>query len=88
MMNRMTFRRHRDRGRNLLFSTMLSLATLAATSTGALAQEEVAVDGRLEGYPTKVTIDGSTALMWILLFVLATITISVLLKDAKRSHLD
>jgi hypothetical protein len=89
MMRPMTLQRHRDRGRKLFAATMLSLSTLVTSPAGALAQDEdVAVDARLEGYTQKVTIEGSTALMWILLFVLATIALSVLFKDAKRSHLD
>jgi hypothetical protein len=55
----------------------------------ALAQEESDVDGRLEGYSTKVAMEGGgTGLTWIAFFVLAVVGVSALFKSAKRTHLD
>ena len=46
-------------------------------------------DARLEGYPTKVTLENhSTSLTWVALIVLGAIMFVGLFKDAKRSHLD
>ncbi len=81
---------HRRSSRwNIAGVILLALATIMTSPTGALAQEaDVQTDGRLEGYPQSVTIEGSTALTWFLLVILALVTLSVMFKDAKRSHLD
>ena len=63
----------------------------AALTCPALAQEEgIEHDGRLEGYAEKVIIDGgeSTALTWLLLVFLGMVSLSVMFKNARRSHLD
>jgi hypothetical protein len=66
--------------------------TLAAllSPAAALAQDEVVErDGRLEGYQTKVLVDNdSTALTWLLLVFLAMVTLGVMFKNARRTHLD
>lgn len=67
---------------------LLSLVMLGSTASSARADDEVALDARLEGYATKVDIGGSTALNWLLLAFLSAVALGVLFKDAKRSHLD
>jgi hypothetical protein len=72
-----------------LLAILLALPAILANPAAALAQEETVHDGRLDGYPGGVVLDGgSTALMWLLLFVLAAIGLSVMFKNAHRSHLD
>src|SRR4051812_28437637 len=57
-------------------------------------EEKEILDGRLEGYakngqPFSVTVEGgSTGLTWVLLIFLAAICVSVMFKNAKRTHLD
>ena len=67
-----------------------SLLVLLATPLSALAQAEdrEILDARLEGYPHNVTLEGSSALTWILFIVLALLALGGLFKDAKRTHLD
>ena len=46
-------------------------------------------DARLEGYPGNVTLESSsTALLWLLLIVLAAACVGVMFKNARRTHLD
>jgi hypothetical protein len=58
----------------------------------AMAQEDEnskIYDARLEGYPGNVTLDSSsTALLWLLLIVLAAACVGVMFKNARRTHLD
>jgi hypothetical protein len=67
------------------------LALLAAPLT-ALAQradDREVVYGRLEGFSRDVTLQGgSTALTWILLIFLGAVCLSVMFKNARRTHLD
>jgi hypothetical protein len=76
--------------KRILLGIGLTLAVLAAAPTRALADDEPEIyDARLEGYAQKVQLDaGSTALTWLVLIVLGVLTVGVLFKDAKRSHLD
>jgi hypothetical protein len=66
------------------------LLASALTPAVALAQEEeVPRDARLEGYPQKVHLDNdSPALSYILLIVLGALALSVMFKNARRTHLD
>ena len=62
---------------------------LLASPVAALAQdEEQSPDARLEGYAQAVTLDGSTALTWVLFIILAVVALGGMFKDAKRTHLD
>ena len=78
--------------RRQLFAACLSLSALATTlsPSAALAQEEEAPrDARLEGYDSKVYLDGeSQALTYILLIALGGLTFGVMFKNARRTHLD
>jgi hypothetical protein len=73
-------------------SLRLCIAAAAVLAPfSALAQEEdVKNDARLEGYSTKVALDGgdSTALTWLLLVFLAMVALGVMFKSSKRTHLD
>ncbi len=86
MMNAMT----RQRRQSLLTVVLVGLASLLSTTGTVMAQEvDTPIDARLEGYGSeKVVLGDSTALMWLLLMVLAILAVGVLFKDAKRSHLD
>ena len=67
----------------LFFSVVL--APLAAWAD----EPPTVVDGRLESYGQNVTLQpGGTALLWILMFALAVLTLVGLFKNARRTHLD
>jgi hypothetical protein len=69
----------------------IGILSIALTPILALAQSDAkpVYDGRLEGFPSNVTLDGGgVALQWLLLAFLSAIAIVVLFKNAKRSHLD
>lgn len=76
----------------LLVACLWAAVLVAVVSPGvALAQEEDEVprDARLEGHPTKVHLDNnSPALSYIALIALAALTLSVMFKNARRTHLD
>lgn len=66
------------------------LMSPAMTLARQYQEEREIVDARLEGYD-KVNISlapSGTALMWLLLIFLTVVTVAVMFKDAKRSHLD
>jgi hypothetical protein len=78
-----------------MMNSMRRLAPAAVFLFAALAplvgwaDDQTGVDGRLEGYRNPVTYNGGgTALLWMLLFVLAVVTLIGLFKTANRSHLD
>jgi hypothetical protein len=71
----------------LLLAMTLLVAMPAVTARAD--DEPTSYDARIEGYPQKVQLDSSsTALVWLLLVVLGVLTVAVLFKDAKRTHLD
>ena len=78
--------------RSRTFSLVLpvvSLIVLLAPIVVRADDENTSYDARIEGYTQKVQLDsGSTALTWLLFVVLGVLTIAVLFKDAKRTHLD
>ena len=78
-----------------LYRWLCALVVLAMQPVTALAarpeMEREIVDARLEGYGNGVDVTlegGGTALTWLLLIFLAAVTVGVMFKDAKRSHLD
>ena len=79
-----------DHMKHRLIMACGSLLVLLANPLSALAQEadREILDARLEGYPSNVTLEGSSALTWILFIVLALLALGGLFKDAKRTHLD
>jgi hypothetical protein len=66
------------------------LMSPAMTLAKKYEEDKEIIDARLEGYgQTNVSLPSSgTALLWILLLFLTGITVAVMFKDAKRSHLD
>jgi len=79
--------------------SILACFVLAGLPTSASARapevEREIVDARLEGFgevdgkPLVVSLEpGSTALSWFLLSFLAVLSLSVMFKHAKRTHLD
>jgi hypothetical protein len=78
--------------RQRLISLAAAVMLWAMTPLYALAASQVdeskIVDGRLEGYPRGLTLDGGSALIWLLLIGLAVPALGVLFKHAKRTHLD
>jgi hypothetical protein len=76
-----------------LLTAALIVATVLMSPLFALAQEEgekAIYDARLQNYPGgSVTLDsGSTALLTLLLIVMAAVCVGVMFKNAKRTHLD
>jgi hypothetical protein len=74
-----------------LLTMLYALAGVLLCPAALWAQDEESkiYDARLEGYNTNVTLENSsTALMWLLLFVLAAMCVGVMFKNAKRTHLD
>jgi hypothetical protein len=74
-----------------LLAVFVAVVGLLISPTSVLAQdaEDKVYDARLEGYGTNLTLEkSSTALMWLLLFVLAAMCVGVMFKNAKRTHLD
>jgi hypothetical protein len=77
--------------RQKLFAFAAAMALLASMPLSALADDQTPViDGRLQGYGTQpVVLDaGGTALTYLLLVGLGVLCIGVMLKNAKRTHLD
>ena len=78
--------------RNRLSIGLMSMILLLAANQSAWArapeEEHEVVDARLEEYGRNVTLNGGTALTWILFVFLGGICVIGLFKDAKRSHLD
>jgi uncharacterized membrane protein len=74
----------------LLIALSCLIAVMAAPTRALAAQnDEITIDARAENYPRAVKVEeGSTALTWMLFVLLAAICLSVLFKNAKRSHLD
>lgn len=70
----------------------LSLGALLAAPQAALAQQaegEEGIDARIRGYTTEVALPaGNTALTWLLFAFITICGLSVLFKNAKRTHLD
>ena len=76
--------------RTLLAVTLSASMVLAAPSAAMAQDDEVSgVDPRIEGYskPTALE-DSSAALTWALFGTMLVIGLSVLFKNAKRTHLD
>lgn len=66
------------------------LMSPAMTLARQYQEEKEIVDARLEGYD-KINVSlapSGTALMWLLLIFLTIVTVGVMFKDAKRTHLD
>jgi hypothetical protein len=76
----------------MLAAALLLVICASAPKTFASSSSEDEpdiYDARLLGYDKTVQLDsGSTALSWVLLIVLGVVTLGVLFKDAKRTHLD
>jgi hypothetical protein len=65
------------------------LTPVIVLAKGGEDEETARLEARLEGYPIQVRMpSGSTALTWLMIGFLSAITIAVLFKNAKRTHLD
>ena len=82
-----TYADSRSRAAGMLLALLLCGAMPGAAH--AVEDERVVVDARLETFPGNVTLDpGSTAFTWIVWSILTVLALSVLFKNAKRTHLD
>jgi hypothetical protein len=70
-----------------ILAAVFGLMALLLAPATALAEDEVQVDARLDTYK-GVKVEGTTALMWLLLILLAAVCLAGLFKNARRSHLD
>ena len=75
-----------------MMAAALALVLVASAPAHAASsddEESTPPDARLMGYEKGVVLESSTtALTWVLLIVLTIVTLGVLFKDAKRTHLD
>jgi cytochrome c-type biogenesis protein CcmH/NrfF len=70
-------------------ATALAWAAPLVFPVLALADDPDTHDGRIASYSTNVALDpGTVALLWLMFIVLAIITLAVLFKSARRTHLD
>ncbi len=78
--------------RKFVAASLLAFAMLFAMPNHASAAPDDEVehyDARVQGYDPDVELKGSgTGGSWTMLILLGVVSISVLFKDAKRSHLD
>lgn len=78
--------------RKLIASSVVCLGlSLPTTALAASASDEEASphDARTEGYQPHAQIESnSTALLWLLLAFMSVVALSVMFKNAKRTHLD
>ena len=66
----------------------LSLPSVVQAASSS-DQDAPAHDARTEGYQPKAQLDSnSTALLWLAFAFLSVVALSVLFKNAKRTHLD
>ena len=66
-----------------------AVATLIAPVAALAQEEDIKRDARLEGYPVNVSVPSdNTALTWLLLILLGAVALSVMFKNARRTHLD
>jgi hypothetical protein len=59
-----------------------------AASRADIEEELTYKDARLMDYPQNVYLEGGAATTWFLLVFLGVVGLSVLFKDARRTHLD
>ncbi len=73
----------------LCLSLVLLLTPVIVLAKSGEDEDTVKLEARLEGYPVQVRMASSgTALTWLMIGFLSAITIAVLFKNAKRTHLD
>ena len=67
----------------------MSVLLIPAAALAQDAEDSKVYDARLENYASSVTLENSsTALLWILLVLMAAVCVGVMFKNAKRTHLD
>jgi hypothetical protein len=70
----------------------LAVSLIACNPSHALGRDDpdaVHYDARVQGYTPDVELkSGGTGMMWVVMILLGAICVSVIFKDAKRSHLD
>jgi hypothetical protein len=72
-----------------LMTFWIGLFAWLAAPMAALADDEAQYDARVEGFSKSVVVeDRSGTLTWLMLALLCIICLSVLFKNARRTHLD
>ena len=72
-----------------LYSFALAMLLTPVLALAQREPEREILDARLEGFPQNVTLEGGgTSLTWLLFVFLGIVCLSVLFKNAKRTHLD
>jgi hypothetical protein len=91
-MNASPFPALKHRVRKTIAGMVLGLTLIAANPHAARADDENTehYDARVQGYTTPdVELKSSgTGGAWVMLILLGVVCVSVIFKDAKRSHLD
>ena len=90
MMRPMNLKHHSLRIYGRLLTVAVPLLLPALAMARPTEDESATLEGRFEGYAQQVrlTEPGSNAFTWITLIFLTIVTLSVLFKNANRSHLD
>jgi hypothetical protein len=90
MIMRNMFSSRKGPARRGFLAGLILLATVALAPMSAMADDSTPkdYDGRLDGYPKNVTLDGGTSLTYFLFVGLGVIGIGVLFKNPNRTHLD
>ena len=77
---------------NMIQRLAIRVAAIVSLLTPLLAfaaDEEARVDAKVQNFMKPVALEeSSSALTWILLIFLGAVVISVMFKNAKRTHLD
>jgi hypothetical protein len=79
------------RFRKTIVGVVLAVSLIAATPHAAMAGDDDAehYDARVQGYDPDVELKSSgTSMAWIMIIFMGVVCVSVIFKDAKRSHLD
>ena len=72
-----------------LASSLLFATPHAACADPGKIDDDAHYDGRVQGYDPDVELpSGSNGMTWFLVLILGVMCVSVIFKDAKRSHLD
>jgi len=75
--------------RNSIAALIVGLVLALPGAVRAEDNSDITHDARTEGFTPKAQVEkNSVALVWLLFIFLALVSMGVLFKDAKRSHLD
>jgi hypothetical protein len=89
MMNRTMTKAWKQQAKRHAARWICAATLLIAPAASTLAADDEKVpNARLEGFARNVKVEGATTGTWVLFVVLSVVCMSVLFKNAKRSHMD